>query len=1479
MPSATVKPVIFLAFANDRDDREHYLRNLPVELRAIRAELESNRDLQLWDLVERPNATAAEVVDVFQRPDYRDHVAIFHYGGHASSYALQLESAVGEVFAADADSLAAFFGQQRGLQLVFLNGCATYGQVQKLLDANVSAVIATTRSIEDKAATTFASRFYRGLASGASVQVAFDEASAATRLEAGGRTRDVYHVEPSDDRWPWELHFRPGAEVAGQWNLAEAAGDPLFGLPSVPPGDLPARPYRHLHRFTREHADVFFGRGHEIRELYEFVTSAEGAPIGFLYGDSGIGKSSLLEAGLLPRLEHSHEVRYLRRDRDKGLSATLHDGLSSDQGESTIDQAWRGIEAESGKPLVVVLDQVEEAFTLSRDTENNELRDFASKLEELFQDSQRRPVGKLLLGFRKEWLAEVEDRFIASKLPHKKVFLDRLNRAGIVESVSGPARVTRLADHYGLSIEDGLPGVIADDLLSDPASPIAPMLQILLAKMWAEAQKTATGTPTFDRALYEQLKREGLLLQDFLREQLDALRTWRAELVDTGLALDLLGRHTTDLGTAATCRVDELTMAYPHRRNVLPDLVQQCKDHYLLVEYSSNDDGSSATSLTHDTLAPLIRRKLRNSDLFGPRAGRVLENRVMEWQDGKTGAPLDELDLATVEKGAPGMRAWTAHEKRLIEASRSERARKRRVRRVVKAGFVGLGLTMMIVGMLLLRTERAKARDARASLIVTAVESLEDDPDARLKALLLAELEDPPDRTRAARLAIATLGTAVPRVILDDEGIAPIVTAAFDRAGTRIVTGHDDGTVRVWPTDGKSGPVELPRHELQVNSVEFGPDGRRVVTASSDQTAQIVWANGRGAPQPLSGHTGSVRSARFNPDGTRVVTASMDETARVWSVDEGTALHSLPHQGAVYVAEFSPDGSMVVTASADSTAHVWRLIGSRGSFPLVGHTDEVWSARFSADSKHVLTRSDDGTARVWSVGADGSSVVLGNEGGPRITAAAFSHDGYRVVTGHDNGSVELWGIDGSPEAPLPRRHAGPIWDVTFDPGDSLLVTASSDSTALVWSWRSDEPKSFVLGGHASWVTAAAFTSDGALILTASRDGTARVWPSSEPRSAFRELAGHRDRVSTLGFNSDSSMMVTASDDGTARIWATDGGEPLHVLGDVGGDPLLAASFGPDDRRVLTASEDGEAHLWSVDEEREEWHSSRHEDAVNSAVLSLDGKYVLVTSYDGTAEIWDWESNIPRTVLQETSVVAAGRRGDQGAWLTWDERGETQVWPSPTVDEPSRLWWEENRDDPVQYAALSRDGKLVVVGYEKGTVRVSRTDHQDDVKLDGHDDGVRRAAFSPDGSLVVTASSDYFARVQRSDGTGEARPFQHERAVRAAAFSPDGSQIVTASGDQARIWRTDGSGDPIVLAGHRGGVTDAAFGPQGSFVVTTSEDNTARIWELDLETLLSRIRRLTTDCLTVEERQEHLAESLKEAGRKRGACVASRRGSG
>ncbi|MGK7875984.1 MAG: hypothetical protein AB4426_22610 [Xenococcaceae cyanobacterium] len=438
---------------------------------------------------------------------------------------------------------------------------------------------------------------------------------------------------------------------------------------------------------------------------------------------------------------------------------------------------------------------------------------------------------------------------------------------------------------------------------------------------------------------------------------------------------------------------------------------------------------------------------------------------------------------------------------------------------------------------------------------------------------------------------------------------SPVNSAQFSPDGQRLVTASDDGTARLWDAEGKELAV-LQGHQNRVNSAQFSPDGQRLVTASRDGTARLWDSEGKELAV-LKGHQNWVNSAQFSPDGQRLVTASADQTARLWDA-EGKELAVLQgHQDQVNSAQFSPNGQRLVTASDDRTARLWDAEGKE-LVVLQGHQDRVNSAQFSPDGQRLVTASDDRTARLWD--AEGKELaVLRHQG--RVYSAQFSPDGQRLITASDDRTARLWDAEGKELALL--RHQGRVYSAPFSPDGQRLVTASDDLAARLWD---AEGKELAVLRHQFWVYSAQFSPDGQRLVTASWDGTARLWDAEGKELAL--LQGHQNRVYSAQFSPDGQRLVTASDDRTARLWDAEGKELAVLQGHQ--DSVNSAQFSPDGQRLVTASDDLTVRLWDA-EGKELAVLQGHQDSVNSAQFSPDGQRLATASADGTARLWRVET--------------------------------------------------------------------------------------------------------------------------------------------------------------------------------------------------------------------------------------------------------------
>ena len=1503
------KPVIFVAFAQDRVEGGAYLRNLPTELDGIRKALQKARQAGLCDVVERSNTTVENILDVFQ--EYQDRIAVFHYGGHADSYELLLESLSGEHATAHSEGLVSFLARQKGLQLIFLNGCCSQQQALDLIEAGLPAVVGTSQKIDDGVATKLSVRFYQGLAAGLGIERAWVEAIDQVKIEKGaGNVRGMHGqgLEEASDRFPWEIYYRQGAEQIKEWNLPEAVGNPLFGLPEIPKiHDLPESPFLFLRRYERPHAEIFFGRSYYVRALCNRVNDPHADPLILLYGQSGVGKSSLLEAGLYPRLEADYTVIYARRHAQKGLSHTLGAALqrelakipkdqlapttepalpqekdeaqtqaanavepqpgqvvekiiqqleaaaatspapvkqeieefiarlrvfktdaqaqktlmtplSEEAGQDTavlIDEdiltfleKWLVIEGYTQKPLLVILDQVEEHFTRPNPELPDELDDFMLALRIIFSSPALRPKGKMILSYRKEYHAEIEARFRTFLLPRSTVFLETLNRKDILDIFRGVTQTPALQKRYHLTVDEELPVMMADDVLEDKDSSVAPVLQIVLTKLWNAAANENAEAPHFAAAQYQQIKKDGIAMGEFFEQQMKELRNWQRETVDSGLALDFLYFHTSRHGAADSSTLEALRRTYEHRQETINALVAKCKELYLLTD---SQQGQEATSLTHDTLASEVIKQYNASDKPGQRASRILGSKIREFNGNNW---LDEMDLQIVEQGLPGMRGLSDNEKNLLDLSRRrreelqrERRRNRQIRRIlVTAIILFAGFAVWQWRESVRQKNRAEYQATVAQSNLLAKEADEMFKNDRTQALRLAEAAYQLNPTTSAEKALLKIfyqtrfeqrqfyASRMPHG-------SEVTTAVFSPDGSQILTTCRDDTARLWSKNGEL-LAKFP-HEYEVNAAIFSPDGHEILTTSDDATARLWLVNGDSVRTYQ--HTNNVNTVRFSRDGTQILTACDDDSVRLWS-KSGGLIAAFRHQGAVLSAVFSSDENWILSASSDNTARRWPI--NDGTAITFQHDGPVYMAINSPDGEFVLTVSDDEVARLWSASGDLQKTF--QHDGP-VKSALFLANNYEILTASDDGTTRIWSTDGDLRKTF--EHRGSAFSAMSSQDGSRILTASRDSTARLWSKDGDLIAALQ---HDGAVNAAVFSADEHHILTASRDHTARLWPVAETDLITLQ---HDGEVNSAIFSPAGEHILTASGDFNARLWSAEGELQATLPHEA---EVQAAIFSPAGDLILTASRDKTARLWSL--QGGMLAKFQHEGTVYSAVFSPRGDQFLTASLDDTARLWSRERGLLATFPHAGPVYSVAFSPDARRILTASD------------DSTARLWSLEGKmirsfqhEGEVWAAIFSPDGRRIVTASEDNTARLWSLEGKPLAKLQ-HEGRVWKIAFSSDGNQILTASWDNFARLWGTDGKLIAT-YPHEGALYSARFSPTpaGRHILTASDDvTARLWSL--SGDTLMTLQHEGPVYSAVFSNDGRQIITASADGSAQLWQ-------------------------------------------------
>ncbi len=317
-------------------------------------------------------------------------------------------------------------------------------------------------------------------------------------------------------------------------------------IPAEPP-PLPEEPYKVLAFYEARDRALFFGRDHEIEELTALVHAHR---LVLFYGASGVGKTSLLQAGVIPRLEEADpgyavvSVRALTDPADAiraALRRKLPDAELPDDAVSLVDFLAAAARA-SDRSLVLVIDQFEEFFIRL----SHEFRaEFIAELGAL-HDARDLPV-KVVLSLREDYLARV------SELEHRipEIFRSKMRLLPLSRQQARDAVVCPL-EALGYAYEPALVEQLLDDLTREGVMP--PQLQLVCHALFHHAR--AEGRMTLTLTDYEALGGVQGVLRGYLDEE---LRRFPAE--EQALARDLLEELVTSERTKKVETLAELQVA------------------------------------------------------------------------------------------------------------------------------------------------------------------------------------------------------------------------------------------------------------------------------------------------------------------------------------------------------------------------------------------------------------------------------------------------------------------------------------------------------------------------------------------------------------------------------------------------------------------------------------------------------------------------------------------------------------------------------------------------------------------------------------------------------------------------------------------------------------------------------------------------------------------------------------------------------
>ncbi|NEQ58914.1 MAG: hypothetical protein F6K53_16555, partial [Moorea sp. SIO4A1] len=1187
---------------------------------------------------------------------------------------------------------------------------------------------------------------------------------AAALLEALEGAADIYppatNGKPAGDgvitATELYLHLRDRVEIPtekcrirqtpGIWCLNKHdKGEYIFlspghelNLPPAPPLDQSQNPYRGLKSFEEKHSSLFFGRTLLVEKLEDFVKAN---PLTVVLGASGSGKSSLVKAGLIPKLRQDNTEKWcilppIRPGETplQGLNNVLCNAklpLVEPQNPQhnlamSID-VWAKNNPNS--KLLLFIDQSEEIITLCQNYDQRKeffqqiltaINAHGDKLRVILTlrsdfEPQITDVG---LKLAPEVLNQLETTVLINLWQSGRFIVPAMTRGELNEAIEKPAqaRVMYFQPHE-------LVEKLIDEVADMPGA--LPLLSFALSELFLKYLRRQR------EAQYRGITIDRALTQADYQELGGVMRslTQRADkeyhlLVQENPAYEQVIRHVMlrmvalGGGELARRRVPLSELEYPPAKN---DLVKEVIDNFttarLLVE-GQDAEGNPYVEPAHDALVRGWQRLLewKHLDEENLLLQRRLTTAAVEWQSVKS------------KKQSSGQFLWNANpyldvlNKELncednwfnqVEVDFVRRSvRKKRSNTIVGWSIAGSVLGAMIfyaaVWMQWRNYEITQANSlARSSLSLFAKYK---DMEALVEVIKAGKILQ--KHKASDQKVISALHKVLDEASKGNrlQGHTNRVTRfSFSRDSQTLASGSRDKTIKLWNLETGKVIRTLIGHDDSVRSVRFSRDGQTLASGSDDKTIKLWNLETGKVIRTLIGHDDLVFSVSFSPDGQTLASGSEDKTIKLWNLETGKVIRTLiGHDDSVRRVSFSRDGQTLASGSDDNTIKLWNLETGKVIRTLIGHDDSVRSVSFSRDGQTLASGSDDNTIKLWNL-ETGKVIrtLIGHD--DSVRRVSFSRDGQTLASGSDDKTIKLWNLETGKVIRTLIGHDDLVFSVSFSPDGQTLASGSDDNTIKHWNVETRRKILTLqtlqtLIGHTNRVTRFSFSRDSQTLASGSDDNTIKLW-NLETGTEIHTLIGHDGAVNSVSFSRDGQTLASGSDDNTIKLWNLETGKVIRTL--IGHDGAVnSVSFSRDGQTLASGSDDNTIKHWNLETGTEIHTLIGHDGAVNSVSFSRDGQILASGSTDKTIKLWNLETGkVIRTLIGHTNIVNSVSFSRDGQILASGSTDNTiKHWNLETGTEIHTLI---EHDGAVNSVSFSRDGQTLASGSLDNTIKLFR----------------------------------------------------------------------------------------------------------------------------------------------------------------------------